>query len=87
MAQPYTSDIDHTGSLSEAVVTLAKQIAPSTSLTLEIAYEGTIPLDATRLTRIGVPEDSARHTDWDQIGKAFTAVRGVGYVIEAKEPD
>jgi hypothetical protein len=80
VAQPYTSDIDHTGSLSEAVVTLAKQIAPSTSLTLEIAYEGTIPLDATRLTRIGVPEDSARHTDWDQIGKAFTAVRGVGYV-------
>ena len=81
LAQPYTSDIDHTGSLSEAVVTFAKEILPSDSITLEIAYEGTIPLDATRLTRIGVPEDAARHSDWDQIGQTFTAVRGVGHAV------
>jgi len=80
VAQPYTSDIDHTGSLSEAIVSVSKEVSPGSSLTLEIAYEGTIPLDATRLLRIGVPEETARHTDWDQIGQAFTAVRGVGYV-------
>ena len=47
---------------------------------LEIGYEGIIPLDATRLTRIGVPAEVARHSDWDQIDKSFTAVRGIGYV-------
>ncbi len=47
---------------------------------LEIGYEGTIPVDATRLTRIGVPADIARHSDWDQIAKSVSAVRGIGYV-------
>ncbi len=80
VAQPYTSDIDHTGSLSEAIVTSQKEIEPGKSIAVEIGYEGTLALDATRLTRIGVPEDQARHSDWDQISKAFTAVRGIGYV-------
>ncbi|MGH9566922.1 MAG: hypothetical protein ACRD4I_13115, partial [Candidatus Angelobacter sp.] len=44
-------------------------------------YEGTIQFDATRLTRIGVPAETARHTDWDQISPSFTAVRGIGYVV------
>ena len=47
---------------------------------LDVGYEGVIPLDVTRLTRIGVPEDKAKHTEWDQISKSFTAVRGIGYV-------
>jgi len=81
VAQSYTSDIDHTGSLSEAVVTLPTEILPAASLTLEIGYEGTVSLDATRLTRIGVPEEQAKHSDWDQIGNSFTAVRGAGYVV------
>ena len=76
----YTSDIDHTGALSEAIVTLPREVPPKGTIELDIGYEGVIPLDATRLTRIGVPEDKAKHTDWDQIGKSFTAVRGVGYV-------
>ncbi len=80
VSQPYTSDIDHTGALSEALVTLPKAIPPKGSIELEIGYEGVIPLDATRLTRIGVPPDVARHSDWDQIDKSFTAVRGIGYV-------
>src|SRR5215470_6387145 len=42
VAQSYTSDIDHTGSLSEAVVTLPKEILPAASFTLEIGYEGTV---------------------------------------------
>ncbi len=80
VTQPYTSDIDHTGALSEAIVTLPQAVAPKASIELEIAYEGVIPLDATRLTRIGTPEDAAHSTDWDQIGPTFTALRGAGYV-------
>ncbi len=76
----YASDIDHTGAVSEALVTLPQDIPPRGTLDLDVGYEGVIPLDATRLTRIGVPEDKARHTDWDQISKSFSAVRGVGYV-------
>ena len=78
--QPYTSDIDHTGSLSEAIVTLPQEVAPHGTIDLDIAYEGVIVLDATRLTRIGAPEDAAKSTDWDQISPDFTAVRGAGYV-------
>ena len=80
VTQPYTSDIDHTGSLSEAIVTLPQPILPKKTVDLDIAYEGTIVLDATRLTRIGTPDDAARNTDWDRIDATFTAVRGVGYV-------
>ncbi len=80
VSQPYTSDIDHTGALSESVVSLPETIAPKGSIDLDIAYEGVILLDATRLTRIGTPEPAAKSTDWDQISSKFTAVRGVGYV-------
>jgi hypothetical protein len=80
VSQSYTSDIDHTGALTEAIVVLLRPILPKQSIELEIGYEGTIPQDATRLTRIGVPADTAKHSDWDQIGSMFTAVRGVGYV-------
>ena len=80
VTQPYTSDIDHTGGLSEAIVTLPQAVAPKGTIELEIAYEGVILLDATRLTRIGTPEEAAHSTDWDQIALNFTAVRGAGYV-------
>ena len=80
LSQPYTSDIDHTGGLSEAIVTLPQPVSPQGTIELEIAYEGVILLDATRLTRIGTPEESANSTDWDQIGPSFSAVRGAGYV-------
>jgi hypothetical protein len=80
ITQPYTSDIDHTGALSEALVTLPQAVAPKGTIELEIAYEGVILLDATRLTRIGTPDDVAQSSDWDQIDTSFTGVRGVGYV-------
>jgi len=80
VTQTYTSDIDHTGGLSEAIVTLPQAVPPKGTIELEIAYEGVILLDATRLTRIDTPEEAANSTDWDQIGTNFTAVRGVGYV-------
>jgi hypothetical protein len=80
VSQPYTSDIDHTGALSEAIVTLPQAIGPKDTAELQIAYEGVILLDATRLTRIGTPDETARSTDWDQIDESFTAVRGAGHV-------
>jgi hypothetical protein len=80
VTQPYTSDIDHTGALSEALVTLPQPVAPKGTIELDIGYEGIIVLDATRLTRIGAPDDAAESTDWDQISPSFTAVRGAGYV-------
>ena len=80
VTEPYVSDIDHTGELSEAIVTLPAEIKPKDSTELDIGYEGVIPLDATRLTRVGVPEQLAKHTSWDQISSSFTAVRGAGYV-------
>jgi hypothetical protein len=80
VSQTYTSDIDHTGALSEAIVTLPVEIKPKDSVVVEVGYEGVIPLDTTRLLRVGVPEGIAKHSSWDQISPSFTAVRGAGYV-------
>jgi hypothetical protein len=80
VTQPYTSDLDHTGSLSEAIVTLPQEIEPHATIDLDIAYEGVVLLDATRLTRIGTPEDAAKSSDWDQIDPKLTVLRGAGYV-------
>ncbi len=80
LTQTFTSDIDHTGGLSEAIITLPQPVAPQGTVELEIAYEGVILLDATRLMRIGTPQEAATSTDWDQIDEKFTAVRGAGYV-------
>jgi len=81
VTHPYQSDVDHTGSLSEAVVTLARPLAPGETIRLDLTYTGAIAQDSTRLTRIGTPEDRASAADWDQISTDFTAVRGAGYVV------
>lgn len=81
VSQPYASDIDHTGGLSEAVITLPQKIPPKGTVELEIGYEGTVALDIGRLKRVGIPDEIARHTDWDQMNPAFTALRGVGHVV------
>src|ERR1700751_5230661 len=80
VSQPYESDIDHTGELSEAIVSLPSEGVPGRIIELTVGYEGVIVLDATRLTRIGVPKEAALHSDWDQITKQSSAVRGVGNV-------
>src|SRR6202140_5649980 len=56
VSQPYVSDIDHTGALSEAIVTLPIEIEPKDSVEIEIGYEGVIPREPTRLTLAGIPE-------------------------------
>jgi hypothetical protein len=81
VADNYTTDIDHTGAVREAVVTLPTAVAPHGSIELEVGYSGTIPADATRLTRVGMPADLALRTDWDRISENFTALRGVGHVV------
>jgi len=81
VSQPYESDIDHTGELSEAIVALPKEIVPGASVELTIGYEGVIERDANRLLRIGVPKQAAMESDWDQIGSSFSAVRGIGNVV------
>jgi hypothetical protein len=79
VSEEYNSDLDHTGAFSEAIVSVP-EVSPKGVIELDVGYEGIIPLAVTRLTRIGVPQDKAKHSDWDQIGKSFTAVRGIGYV-------
>lgn len=80
VSQIYTSDIDHTGALSEAIVALPEALPPRSSTEIEIGYEGVIAQDATRLTRRGAPKEAALHTEWDRIGPGFTVLRGAGYV-------
>ncbi len=80
LAEPYTTDLDHTGALTEAVVTLPSAVPPRGTVELEVGYEGTVTPDATRLTRAGIPADAATRSDWDEISEPVTAVRGVGYV-------
>ncbi|HEX9120949.1 MAG TPA: hypothetical protein VF840_10460 [Terriglobales bacterium] len=80
VAAPYTTDIDHTGAVTEAVVTLPSAVQPKGTLELDLGYAGEIAPDTTRLTRIGVPAETATHSDWDQVAEPVTAVRGIGYV-------
>jgi len=81
ITQSYTSDIDHTGELQEAIVTLPEAIAPGGTLKLEVSYGGAITRNYGRLTRIGIPESTASRSDWDDIGERFGVVRGLGHVV------
>lgn len=76
----YTSDIDHTGGLSEVIVTLPVAVPPGASIAVDVQYGGTVTPDATRFTRMGAPGELAGRNDWDQISESFTAVRGLGHV-------
>jgi len=80
LTQPYTSDLDHTGALAEAIVTPAQAVPPGGTIELDVEYSGEISADATRLMRMGVPETEAARSDWDTVSSDFTGVRGAGYV-------
>ena len=90
------TDADHTGKVSEAVLTLPQPLAAGASLTLDTLYSGVIQTDATRLERIGATAAQAIDTDWDAIGETAldsssdpgetpvtlnTALRGFGNVV------
>jgi hypothetical protein len=80
LSEPLTTDIDHTGKVTEAVVTLPVAVAPKATVVLDIGYSGTIPEDATRLTRREVPTNQAQASEWDRISASFSGVRGFGHV-------
>ncbi|MGB8536317.1 MAG: hypothetical protein WCD57_07880 [Acidobacteriaceae bacterium] len=74
------SDVDHTGALREAVIPLARPLAPQESLSLDLTYEGTAALSADRLEQIGTPADIAEASDWDRVSDEFVGLRGFGNV-------
>jgi len=80
-AAALNSDVDHTGQLHEAAVTLTQPLAPGAELALDATYSGIIELNARRLTAIGAPDETAFHSDWDRIGLEFTGLRGFGNVV------
>jgi hypothetical protein len=78
--QVVNSDIDHTGALREAVIPLARPLGPQQSLSVDLTYEGTAALSATRLEQIGTPSDIAEASDWDRVSDEFVGLRGFGNV-------
>ena len=81
VAHTIDSDIDHTGKLDEAVVTLPQPLAAGATLSLDVLYSGTVGQSAERLLRIGAPANVALTSDWDRIAPEFTGLRGFGNVI------
>ena len=80
LGETYTSDIDHTGGLSEAIVTLGKKSRPvGASRLMCSTAERSRPIrpasPAWALPQIG----AAERLGPDQ--RAFTAIRGLGYVV------
>jgi len=75
------SDSDHTGQLHEAVVRLGEALLPGATRQVEVVYSGTVAATARRLLSVGTPEDSAAHSDWDEISPDFTGLRGFGNVV------
>jgi hypothetical protein len=78
---PIDSDIDHTGQLTEAVVSLTKPLPAGASVQLDVIYSGIVLPSAERLLRLGAPEKVAATSEWDRITPGFTALRGFGNVI------
>jgi hypothetical protein len=74
------SDIDHTGSVNEAVFRLPQPLARGAVIEIEVGYAGLIPRNSGRLERVGTPVEIARRSDWDRITASFSGVRGMGYV-------
>jgi hypothetical protein len=78
--QLVNSDIDHTGALREAVIPLAQPLAPQQTIAVDLTYEGTAALSATRLEQIGTPTEVAEASDWDRVAEEFVGLRGFGNV-------
>lgn len=82
------TDADHTGQMSEAVLTLLQPLPPGGSLNLTALYSGTISPSSERLQRIGAPVDQGLASDWDAVATpdpdgqtGGTALRGFGNVL------
>jgi hypothetical protein len=80
-ASQLRSDLDHSGNVQEAIVSLPSAVGPGASIELEVGYSGTVSLDTTRLAQLGVPLAVRAATDYDRITPTFTCLRGVGHVL------
>jgi len=80
-ASQFRSDLDHSGKVDEAIVSLPSPVAPGAALELEVGYSGTVSLDTTRLIELGVPLEVRVATDYDRITPTFTCLRSVGHVL------
>jgi hypothetical protein len=80
-ASQLDSDLDHSGKVEEAVVTLSSPVQPGESMELQVGYSGTVSLDTTRLANLGVPLEVRTATEYDRITPTFTCLRGVGHVL------
>ncbi len=79
--RPLDTDLDHTSIANEAAIHLPTPLAAGATLTLDALYEGTVPLDGSRIEHLGAPRDMAQRTDWDRIAGDFTGLRGFGTVL------
>ena len=75
------SDADHTGQLEESAVTLPQPLAPGASISLSVAYSGTVEAGSARLDRLETPAELAASSDWDRISEEFTGLRGFGDAV------
>jgi len=80
-ASKLRSDLDHSGNVQEAIVTLPSSLPPGATLEIEVGYSGTISLDTTRLAQLGIPLAFRVATDYDRITPDSTCLRGVGHVL------
>ena len=84
VSQAVDTDADHTGAMTEAVVTLPAPLAPGASMALTAVYSGTIRRSSGRLDRLGAPAAQAGAADWDEAtgsGLTSAALRGFGSVL------
>lgn len=75
------TDADHTGRVTEAIVTLARPLAAGSSAVLNLFYSGTLAPATDRLTRIGATATQGASADWDGAGPAGVRLRGFGNVL------
>jgi len=75
------TDTDHTGAVTEAVITPSAPLAPGASVEVTAIYSGHVTQSAERLERIGAPSAEASASEWDCITPEFTGLRGFGNVL------
>jgi Peptidase family M1 domain len=76
-----STDADHTGQASEAILTLPQELAVGGTVELSTFYSGKVERSAARLEGIGAPVGEAAAADWDVISASGTALRGFGNVL------
>lgn len=79
---PLDTDTDHTGTVSEAVLTLPSPLASGASTMVDLFYSGTLVENGDRLIALGANDAQASISEWDGFNSAapVSGVRGFGNV-------